>query len=286
MGERRLIINADDFGLTPGVTRGIVEAMAHGVVTSASVMVNMPGWDDAAERLRDASDDGAYGLHLNLVAGRPLTDAPSLVDRRTGAFHTISQFVLRAVAGALHHDDIATECAAQLERLRSTGIRVTHADSHRHVHVLPIVASAIAPVVAGLPLRRPNEALTRNPGALGASIKKLVVLAALGGRTQAGQRDRAADHFVGLSLQGSPRFGERLAQLVSTLPNGTTELMVHPGYADSSLAEVDEYTKPREHELRSLMAPAWRTRLRSAGVTLTRFEAPLPFAPHAQDLTQ
>lgn len=271
MAERRLIINADDFGIAPGVTRGIAEAMASGVVTSASVIVNMPGWDDAAERLRDAPRDASYGLHLNLVAGRPLTRARSLVNRSTGCFHSLPHFVFLAVTGALRGGDIATECAAQLDRLSGTGIRVSHADSHRHVHALPFVARAILPIVAGLPLRRPQESLTRNAVDLRATVTKLMLCAALRSRYRAAPRQGTADHFVGISLQGTSRFAERLARLVDTLAVGTTELMVHPGYVDATLLAVDSYTAPREWELASLLSPGFRRQLRRRSVQLAGF---------------
>lgn len=271
MAERRLIINADDFGITPGVSRGIAEAMASGVVTSASVMVNMQGWDDASSRLGDAPHDVSFGLHLNLVAGRPLTPARSLVDARTGCFHSLARFSFLAAVGALGADEIAAECAAQLDRLRGTGVRVTHADSHRHVHVLPAVANAIRPILRGLPLRRPRESLTRNLSDVGATVKKLVLAAAMGSTFGAEPSNGEVDHFVGISLQGSAWFSERLAILIDTLPTGTTELMVHPGYADAALFAVDDYTLPRERELASLMSPGCRRRLRQRAVELVAF---------------
>ncbi|MEP7380667.1 MAG: ChbG/HpnK family deacetylase [Gemmatimonadota bacterium] len=280
MDERRLIINADDFGITDGVTRGIAEAIARGIVTSTSVMVNMPGWNDAAARLRDASPACAYGLHLNLVAGRPLTTVPSLVDARTGRFHALPRFVFLAIAGALRPDDIAAECSAQLERLRGTGICVSHADSHRHVHALPVVARAMRAVLGGLPLRRPREALARNPLDLLALAKKVALALALGPRPASDRSSSEVDHFVGVSLQDARDFAERLHQLVDSLDAGTTELMVHPGYVDQALIEADRYVRPRERELRALLAPALRERLVANGVRLvTRTRTPAAPAP-------
>lgn len=274
MAKRRLIINADDFGLTSGINRGIAEAIADGVVTSASVIVNMPGWEDAAERLRSGPRDASYGLHLNLVAGRPLTSAPSLVNNSTGYFHSLPRFVYLAMTGALRAGDIAAECAAQLVRLRATGITVSHADSHRHVHALPLVARAISPIVGELLLRRPREALTRNPGDLSATTKKLVLSLSQRRLGRCIPHHGFVDHFVGISLQGSRRFAERLARLVDTLPAGTTELMVHPGYVDEALVAVDSYTVQRERELAALLSPAFRFQLARRRIQLVRFGAP------------
>src|SRR5437879_13348273 len=88
----RLVVNADDFGLSTGVNRGILEAHAAGVVSSVSVLVNAPGWTDALRRLRDLGPAPApglgVGLHLNLTMGRPVSWGGSLSDARTGRFHT------------------------------------------------------------------------------------------------------------------------------------------------------------------------------------------------------
>ena len=136
--RRRLVINADDFGFTDGVNRGIIRAApAAGVVTSTSVMVNMPGWDDALARLRDRRLTLGIGLHLNLVAGAPLTRAPTLTDAQTGRFHSLGRLARRAVAGRVRLDEVRAECEAQFERLAWAGVRITHVDSHRHTHCLP-----------------------------------------------------------------------------------------------------------------------------------------------------
>src|SRR2546422_7936270 len=135
----RLVVNADDFGLSTGVNRGILEAHAAGVVSSVSVLVNTPGWTDALRRLRDLGPAPGLGvgLHLNLTMGRPVSWGGSLADARTGPVHTLRALVARAFAGRLDPGDVAIECAAQLARLRNAGLVVTHLDSHRHVHVLP-----------------------------------------------------------------------------------------------------------------------------------------------------
>lgn len=278
MHEVQLIVNADDFGLSPGVTRGIVEAMSRGVVTSASVLVNMPCWDDTVARLRDAPASAAFGLHLNLVVGRPLTRARSLVDPGTGEFLPLSRLLYRAVRGRLVADEIAAECAAQLHRLRATGVAISHADSHRHVHTLPVVARAIAPVLDGLPLRYPVERSMPAGHRLHGGVKRWLISAALDSASHAEPPLARADFFAGITLQGAPRFAERLARLVEELQPGTTELMVHPGYADAALRAVDRFTKRREEELVTLTSPELRRQLHRRGVTLVASRATRPAA--------
>lgn len=269
MHERYLIVNADDFGLTPGVSRGIAEAMEAGVVTSASVMVNMPAWDDAVARLPALATRASFGLHLNLVTGRPLTRATSLVDASTGEFVSLRQFAWRAVTGRLRDDDIARECEAQLARLRDVGIPVAHADSHRHVHMLSPVWRAIAPVLQDLRVRRPIEALPFSLRAPRARVKSCLLRAsslAHGSVPGAG-----TVRFIGLSLQGSPHFARELRRAIEQLPAGTTELMVHPGFADEVLSSIDSYTRARERELRVLTSMAFRAWLDASAVQMTSF---------------
>src|SRR2546421_2322504 len=143
---RCLVVNADDFGLSPGVTDGILEAHAAGVVSSVSVLVNAPGWEHAvaARRGGGGATLGA-GLPLTLTAGEPVSRGGSLVHPHTGRFYGLAGLMARALAGRIDAGHVAEECAAQLARLRAAGVRVTHIDSHRHVHALPGVW---APVVA------------------------------------------------------------------------------------------------------------------------------------------
>src|SRR5437773_182915 len=180
----RLVVNADDFGLSTGVNRGILEAHAAGVVSSVSVLVNTPGWTDALRRLRDLGPPPApglgVGLHLNLTMGRPVSWGGSLSDARTGRFHTLRALVARAFAGRLDPGDVAIECAAQLARLRA---------------------------------------------------------------------------------------------VLDRLEPGTTELMVHPGYADGDLAAWDDYTAPRARELAALTRPEVRERFRGGRFQLIHFGA-------------
>ena len=160
----RLIINADDLGLTEGVTRGILEAHEAGVVTSASMLVNTPGFDDAVRRVA-GHPALSVGLHLNLTVGRPVADpatVASLLDSGTGQFLSLGRLIRRALSGRVVSEHVLRECEAQIGRLRASGVGVTHLDSHRHVHALPglLQPIALATREAGVRvLRRPVEPL-------------------------------------------------------------------------------------------------------------------------------
>ncbi len=272
----RLVVNADDFGLSAGVNRGILEAYAAGVVSSVSVLVNAPGWTDAVQRLRDLGPGLGVGLHVNLTMGRPVSWGGGLCDARSGRFHTLPALVARALAGRLDPGDVAIECAAQLARLRNAGLIVTHLDSHRHVHVLPGVWGAVveAARAAGVPVVRvPLEPWSVNPVNWRASLKKAALRMAWGVASRGAAALDRPDRFVGISLQGSRSFPARLLAVLDRLEPGTTELMVHPGYADGDLAAWDDYTAPRARELAALTLPEVRERFREGRFRLIHFGA-------------
>jgi predicted glycoside hydrolase/deacetylase ChbG (UPF0249 family) len=267
-------VNADDFGLSPGVTRGILEAHAAGVVSSVSVLVNAPGWEDAVRALQAAGAGLGVGLHLNLTAGAPVSPARSLVDARTGCFLSLATLVARVLAQRIAAADVAAECAAQLDRLRTVGVNVTHIDSHRHVHALPgvwpaVVATARARGVRVV--RVPLEPLGADPRRWRALPKRLAIALAWRLAARGVTPPHHADHFRGLALQGGQGFRAGLLALLDRLPHGTTELMVHPGHPDAALAAWDGYTAPRAAELAVLTSSSVRERFRRGDFQLTHF---------------
>jgi predicted glycoside hydrolase/deacetylase ChbG (UPF0249 family) len=273
----RLIINADDFGFSNGVTRGIIEAHAAGSVTSTSMMANGIDWENAV-RFARATQTLGVGVHLNLVQGRPLLRVPSLTNARTGELHPLGALARRALAGRIDADELAAELRAQIARVRGAGIAVTHLDSHRHAHVLPRIFPVVRRVAieAGIRvLRIPREPLRVNALHAGATARKLVLWAALRA-SRALPLDSAlatTDHFRGVSLQGGAHFAARLRDALDTLEPGSTELMVHPGHVDEALAAQDPYTAPRAIELAALTSASTRERLARGDIELVSFAA-------------
>jgi predicted glycoside hydrolase/deacetylase ChbG (UPF0249 family) len=269
---RRLIINADDYGFSRGINTGIIEASDAGVVRSASMMVNLPGFNDAVARA-GSRPALSLGLHLNLTTGKPLTTAPSLTRHKTGLFYSLPVLMTRASIGLIDSSDVARECAAQLDRMIEFGISPTHLDSHRHVHGHPALWSAILGVASSRGVsnvRLPIEPLSVNARDWKATLKKMGLLLS----TRAAARrveGKGAEHFFGLSLQGGRSFAARLFALIPKLPAGTTELMTHPGYSDAGLSEHDGYTWQREEELKVLCSKELRELLERCEIELTSF---------------
>jgi predicted glycoside hydrolase/deacetylase ChbG (UPF0249 family) len=273
---RRLIINADDFGLSPGVNRGIVEGHEAGSVTSTSLLVNLPAFHDAVQRARRAPRLG-IGLHFNLTAGPPVAGpaaVPSLVDSKTGRFHRLARLVARALTGRIVASEVATECAAQLQRCRAGDVSPTHLDSHRHVHLLPAVWGPVVAVARRerIPVvRKPFDRLRHLTGIPSALAEQVLLRASYRIAGGNGGFAPVVDHFRGGELFGRRDFRDRLLALLDTLEPGLTELMVHPGYGDAEAAEWDSYVGAREDELHGLTDAAVHGRLSAGDIELVDF---------------
>ena len=157
----RLIINADDFGLTSGVNRGILELHAAGLLTSTTLMARAGATDEALEIARGAGTLGV-GCHVVLVDGEPAlaaSEIPTLVERGTGVFRTsLSGFLARLFTGRISTAEIEAEASAQIGLIQSKGVRLTHVDTHKHTHMFPWV---LRPVLRAA--RKAGIRAVRNP---------------------------------------------------------------------------------------------------------------------------
>ena len=271
MTEARLVINADDFGFSLGINRGIMDANAAGTLPSTSIMPTMPGFDDAVTRARGAGPRLGVGLHFTLTVGRPITQARSLVDSTTGEFLSFGRLARRAFARRVVQRDVEQECEAQLARCRAAGLDLTHLDSHHHSHTLPTIRAGVRRVAraAGIRyVRVPAEPLLHR----GLPMRRLADRAFLR-CLSLGSRNAGAPRvgFFGSSFFNDSRFEAHLLSLVDHLPAGVSELMVHPGWVDQPLPGGDWYTTPRERELAALLSPALRERLALRRVRVVHF---------------
>jgi predicted glycoside hydrolase/deacetylase ChbG (UPF0249 family) len=258
----KLIVNADDFGISEAVNRGIIEAHERGIVTSTSLLATAPAFDHAVELAR-CRPRLAVGVHLALTEQRPLTSAPGFVAADGTFPRHATQLLRRALSKQLPLPDVYRELDAQILRVRAAGIAISHLDGHQHVHVLPGVARVVADLagVHGIPaVRYPAERLRgymlREPQYL----RRVAEQAALNLFCKSAplRRLRRSDDFVGFYFGG--RLDEAaLATVLDHLPpDGTVELMCHPGAEDMQpignwryawAAERDALTSTRIREI-------------------------------------
>jgi chitin disaccharide deacetylase len=286
---RRLIINADDFGLTGGVNRAIVEGHEHGVVTSTTLMANGQAFEDAIALAQSRPRLGV-GCHIVLVDGAPVLDETavrSLLDRGSDSSSNprfregIARFGALALLGRLDESEIEAEATAQIRKLQTAGVTVTHIDSHKHTHLFPRVLRPLLRAAAGCGVRAIRNPFERIQGSqLAASPSLWRRWTEVGILRSLAKQFREAVQQAGIStpdgtlaIVATGSLNERLLRLmVENLPDGTWELVCHPGYNDADLREVrTRLRESREQELRILTSSSTRDLLAAYGVETVSF---------------
>ncbi len=286
---RRLIINADDFGLTAGVNRAIVEAHEGGIVTSATLMANGQAFDEAVSLAQSRPRLGV-GCHIVLVDGAPLvreTATDSLLDPRSRTAGAprfregISKFAALALLGRLAPDEIEAEAAAQIGKLQSSGIAVTHLDSHKHTHMFPQVFRPLlrAAQACGVrAIRNPFERvrgsqLVARPGLWRRWIEVGILGSLARQFREAVRQARVTTPDGTFAIVVTGALDERLLRrMLEHLPDGTWELVCHPGYNDCDLQNIHtRLRESREQELRILTSQSTRDLLVANGVEVISY---------------
>ena len=267
----RLILNADDFGLTRGINRAIAELHVEGALTSATLMANGPAFEDAVAVAR-AQPGLGVGCHIVLTDGVPLSppqEIPTLLGSDGRSFRpSLVSFLLAVLSGRVRSEEIVREAVAQIERLQHAGIDVTHIDTHKHTHVLPRVARPLLEAAEHCGIRA-----IRNPfePAWSRSLPHHPRPSPLPRRLQVGLihslrprflaipqirsgRVRTTDGTLGVSATGNLNAGA-LRLILDAMPDGTWELVCHPGYNDPDLdAITTRLRETREIEREALLA--------------------------------
>ena len=261
----RLIVNADDFGLTSGVNRAIAELHAAGAVTSATLMARASAASEAIEIARSTPTLGV-GCHIVLVDGTPVLPPDriaSLIDARSGHFHsTLSAFLPRLLTGRIDSSEIEAEATAQIALLQNRGLDLTHIDTHKHTHMFPAVLSAVrrAARAAGINrVRNPFEPAWASRATARASLMRVAEIAVLRRlrpvclRIVADAGFATTDGTVAMAATGVLD-AATLASLIGRLAPGTWELVTHPGYNDADLDRVRTRLRASRDQERQALA--------------------------------
>ena len=254
----RLIVNADDFGLTRGINRAIAELHAAGVLTSATLMANGPAFDDAVAIARSHPTIG-IGCHIVLTDGIPLAaprHIPTLLGPDGKSLRpSLGDFTQAMLRGRIKSSEIELEALLQIHRLQQAGIRITHLDTHKHTHIFPLVCERLLALAESnqIPaIRNPFEPSFGLALQHGSSMRRLAVKAV--NRFRPGFQARLQAHngaiattdgTIAISATGQLN-ATTLAEILAALPpTGTYELCCHPGYNDADLAHIT--TRLRTH---------------------------------------
>jgi chitin disaccharide deacetylase len=288
-GMKRLIVNADDFGLTAKVNQAIMDAHSGGLLSSTSLLANGEAFVSAVALSRGAPPLGV-GVHLNLTDGKPVAPAssiPSLVNGQ-GAFARKPASLWRAtIAGQVGTVEIEKEMRAQIEKVLAAGIVPTHLDGHKHVHALPALGKMSIVLARQYGIRAIRSVaerwsafgyLLRSFPRAGTTILRQrlgsFALTALsrGWRSRLRQAGLAyADHFYGITPTGFLN-ADLLREILHHLPEGTSELMCHPGFVDEELKQTPtRLLAQREAEYHALSQPGIRLLAQELGIQLINY---------------
>ena len=282
---RRLIINADDFGFTLGVNRAITEAHTHGIVTSSTLMANGRAFPDAVERSK-YTPRLSLGCHVVLIDGEPLTPAQQMPSLTVGGRFRdgLKGFAARALSGRFNADEITAEAEAQMRKVQSAGIAVSHFDTHKHTHIFPKILRPLLraakncgvravrnPLGPRFPLK--SSQLLQRPN-LWTRWAEVQVLRRFARKFhEFVQKDGFATPDGTLGIEVTGVLDETLFRAIAgSIPEGTWELVCHPGYNDADLQSAQtRLRQSRETELRVLTLPGAKELLQREGVELISY---------------
>ncbi len=277
----KVIVNADDFGFCPSVNEGIVLAHREGILTSATLMANAPGFDQAVALSRENPNLG-IGVHLNIVRGRPLSD-PARISSAVapdGRFWgSVYKIIRKHYARSIRLADVETEWRAQIEKALRAGIAVTHLDSEKHMHTFPPyfrIALKLAGDFNIRAVRFINErCLSLSPAQ---NVKSFFIAACCRSmrKTIRNHGIMTVDRFYGVCHSGRMT-APRIRRILERAGEGCSEIMVHPGRLTEELVSLEKefgsyyINNLREVELGALLDPDLKRVVRERGVRLISY---------------
>jgi chitin disaccharide deacetylase len=242
----RLIVNADDFGLTTGVNRAIVELYRTGSLTSTTLMARAEATSEAVDLAKSEPALGV-GCHVVLVDGEPVLDSPALptlADAQTRQLRpTLGAFLKALLSGRIRAEEIEAEAAAQIASIQARGLKLTHIDTHKHTHMFPAVLRPVlrAARAAGIrTVRNPFEpqwslrATAGAPWVRRTEVRLLRTLEPTFRRIVAEEGFTTTDGAIGVLATGTLD-AATVSSLLRAMPEGCYELVAHPGYNDAAL---------------------------------------------------
>lgn len=275
---RYIIINADDFGRHAEINRAVEEGLVHGCLRSATVMPGGAAFAGAIDIARRHEELG-LGVHFTLVDGHPILppeEIPSLVGSEGDFLPDHTALLKRYLKGSINLEEVRRELAAQLQKVEATGIPISHVDSHQHMHTLPGIIDIVLDLAARAGIRAvrtPRTPLFAGAfGGLGQLVGRLGLstLARLAACKAHRRGLLTPDNFAGIVAGEAVSEGE-LLHLIAHLPQGTTEVMMHPGTKNDVLQEDSGWQHDFEAELAAILSPRVGEALRKAEVEPVNF---------------
>ena len=278
---KKLIVNADDFGLHSLINQGIIKGHREGFITSTSIMPSADAYEEAVA-LAQANPKLGIGIHLTLVGGvkplLPKDKVTSLVDLEGRFLPNYVAFAKRLYTGGIKSSELEAELRAQIERALGSGLNITHIDSHQHTHVLPGMNGLVRMLCNEYNIKReriPKEGYTFS-GGFAAGIDRKIGRCGLSfcadlARVSADKEGiRHPDYFFGM-LAGGHLNARLVGNIIRSLPQGVSEIMTHPGLDTAALAKLYDWQYTWETELASYFSESNKELLKKYNVQLTNF---------------
>ena len=278
VSDKKILVNADDFGRHVLINRAVAEAVERGILRSATLMPGGAAFDDAVEIAR-AHPALGVGIHLTLVNGNPVSapeDIPTLVDETGHFYDNHGIFVKRYFAGKVSKEDVCRELFAQVRKMEKTGLALTHIDSHQHMHMLPgVIDIALdAAQTIGLSATRISKSplftgFSGNPAQL-IGRAGLWTLSTLAKQRAKARHFRTPDHFAGI-VAGEAVAERHLRKIIENLQKGTTEIMMHPGTDNKILIKETAWDHDFEAEFAAMTSEGIAEILEKAGIETVNY---------------
>ena len=270
----KLIINADDFGFSRGVTDGILRSHREGILTSTTLMVNMPDRDRAIDLVGETGGGATLGvgIHLNLTQGEPLTKCSRIVGRDGKLIRSLPKLFLKLHSKAARQE-AEEEMRAQVGYAVKRGLKPTHVDSHKHVCHVPLLHEALIRVCQETGVgwvRCAREVRVPGTPAMAAAYRIQVRFARMLAKRVTAAGLKTTDWFFGLATTGRTDAAVWGA-LAMNPPEGLGEVMVHPGYVGDVTRADTRLLRERVVEMEALCDARVRVALRAAGIRLVRY---------------
>ncbi len=272
---KRLIINADDFGWSDGINRGIIDAFEKGVVTSASLMANGAAFEDAVIRAKNHPRLGV-GVHLNVYRLRPTLPTErvkSLINSDGQFLASVPAVVWRLLTNRFQLTEVEAEFRNQIELVLKTGLKPDHLNTEKHLHMWPSLFQIV--IRLAQEYRIPAVRRVKEP----LSFSKSFLLTLLGNYNSRfiTKSVHAPQGSLGVAVQ--PVSLENFRSILSAVPDGITELVTHPGYLSDQFWQQQKpghataMVYSREQELAILADPDARVLCQRAGIELVNFHS-------------
>jgi predicted glycoside hydrolase/deacetylase ChbG (UPF0249 family) len=278
---KKIIINADDFGLVQGVNEGIIKAHKEGILTSATLMANLPGFDQAVE-MAGANPELGVGVHLNILRGQPLSPVKkvdSLLSKELCFIPSVASLLYRMTRRRISFEEVEREFRAQMERILSAGINPSHIDSEKHVHLIRPLFRIVLKLAKEYKINKVRFiqecCVSRRPAQMLKSM--FISLSSASMKKKMAQENvRSSDRFYGVCDSGRVS-GVKLQKVLQSVKEGVTEIMVHPGFITQEMIELEKQIGPyyinkyREIELSALLDEKLPEIIADLGIQLINF---------------